>query len=352
MIFNILELSDDILFYLLTFLNNTQLKNLALVNKFCFELTKENKNIEIKNNKNYNLINHCNKIINFTDVSIDCKYYIRNYAKLFKNNLKIVKISSCICLTSRNEIVQLINSNKHITHLTLNINFYLLEADYYKSITELKKLEYLKIIDSNISDMQLKKHLESIKTLKSLHLIHFPNLFLFNLFLPNLNEISIIRCNNIDYEFLSSFIKIHPKIINMDLSNMPIDIHTSLTIARHAKQLRFLNLSYSDNIVNDLDLALICSHCRNLIYLDLSCTFITNKSMYNLAVGCLNLKTLIIPYTGVGNDGIRFLLKYIKTIIFLDLRHTLITKELITDFKNYKHLNYKVDSKLIKEKID
>lgn len=353
---SILDLVDDLLIYLLRFLDNKSVKNLALTNKFFFEITKKNKIIEIfskgSNVKGLSFINHCDKITSLYDNSLDCKFYLKNYNKLFINNLKKINISSCVCMLGRSEISQLLENNSSLTHLTININFYGMEINYYENISQLKKLEYLSITDSALTDMQLKQYIEKIKTIKSLHLINFPNIYLFNLFLPNLKQISIIRCNNIDYEFLTLFIKTHPHIYNLDLSNMSINIQTSLIIAKHAKQLTHLNLSYSDNVINDLDLAVICSHCENLIYLNLCCTFITDKSMISLGIGCLKLKTLIISYTGVSNIGVRNLLSKIKNLRFIDLTHTLITREIINYLKEYPFLVYKVEHKLIKEKLD
>ena len=268
---NLLDLPQELLIYILKFLNNRSVKRLALVNTYFFELTKENSLMEINifENKdfaklpsNLSFIKHCRKITTLIDINPICKFYLQGYQKLYYNSIKKLIVTSCSCGLGRSEVIQLLESNKNMTDLSLKINFNLLELNYFDTIIDLKRLKYLSLSNSNISDMGLKDCLEQLPHLEGLKIIHFPNLYLFNLYIPTLKEISINRCNNIDNEFLGIFIKSHPLLEKIDFSNMSIGISSSLLLARYAKKITHLNLSYSDNIINDLDLALICSYFK------------------------------------------------------------------------------------------
>jgi hypothetical protein len=350
------ELPEEILIYIIKFTRNKELKNLALVDKLFFQLTKHNDLMEIiiDTNKDFSriayklkLINHCYKIRRFTDNAVFCKFYLHNYNQLFSNNITQMSLTSCSCSFGKNEIIQLLESNKNITHLTLDIGFNIMDVLYFDIISELKKITHLSLSNSDIVDFTLKESIEKLPRLISLKIIHFPNLYLFDIYIPTLIEISLNRCEYIDSEFLGLFLNKHRQLKKIDFSHMNNNITVSVAIAKWTKNITYLNFSYPDGSVNDLDMALICSHCKELIYIDLSCTFISEKTASVIAIGCKKLKTLLVPYTGMNNNGVITLLKHIPRLHFLDVRFTLVTKDVLKTLKIYPDLSYRIDKMLL-----
>lgn len=328
------DLPEEILIHIIKFLNNKNLKNLALVNKLFFELTKENICLEINFNDNkgfskilqtLSLINHCHKIKNLIDKGPFCKFYLHKYKQLFSDNLVAMTLTSCNCFFGKNEITLLIDQNKSTKYLNLNMNFNQLESEYYLSISNLKKLKILKINNSNASDFEFKNCVEKFKLIE-LKTEDFPNLYLFNILIPTLTKISINRCCKIDLDFLAYFFSKHCNLKYIDLNNMPYNINISIAIAKHCKNITHLNLSYPDGKINDLDLQLITRSCKKLEYININCTFVGEKTALNISNNCLNLKTLLAAYTGITNNGLYSLIR-LKKLKLLDLRKTLITYE-------------------------
>lgn len=350
------ELPKEILLHIIKFIENKELKNLALVNKLFFELTKHNDLIEIIVNtkkdfirlpSKLSLIKHCFKIKRFIDKSVFCKFYLHPYNQLFYNNITEMNLTSCSCSFGKNEIIKLLENNKYITCLELDMSFNLMDILYFEIISTLKKLTHLSLENSSIVDFTLKDNLEKLPRLKSLKLVNFPNLYFFNIFIPNLSEISINRCDNIDSEFLNIFLNKHSYIKKIDFSHMNNNIKVSVAIAKWSKYITYLNLSYPNASINDLDMALICSHCHQLRYINLSCTFITVKTGYSIAIGCKKLKTLLVTYSGMNNNGVINILKHIPRLDFIDVRFTLVNKDILKVFKLYPNLSYRIDKKLL-----
>lgn len=350
------ELPEEILLYIIGFINNKGIKNLALVNKLFFELTKYNDLMEVNFHQSneftklphlLTFMRHCHKIKRFIDTAPFCKFYLHEYKELFSNNITHMTLTSCSCSFGKNEIILLLENNKNITNLNLDIGFNIVEYEYFKIISKLKKLTHLKLSNSNVVDFTLKDNVEKLKKLESLSLCYFPNLFLINIFIPTLREISINRCEYIDSEFLNIFLKNHRFLKKIDFSNMNNSINVSVSIAKWCKNITHLNLSYPDRNIYDLDMALICSHCSELVYINLSCTSIGEKTGLYISVGCKKLKTLIVPYSGMNDYGIITILKFIPLLDFLDIRFTLVTKKILKIIKNYPNLSYRVDNRLL-----
>lgn len=350
------ELPEEILLHIIKFVQNKELKSLALVNKLFFRLSKHNDLIQIIINSNKDfamvpsklaLIDHCFKIKKLVDNGVFCKFYLNPYKQLFSNNITHLSLTSCSCSFGKNEIIHLLENNKNINHLELDMGFNIMDVSYFDNISKLKKITYLLLENSSITDFTLKDKLEKLTQLKSLKLVNFPNLYLFNIYIPSLSEISINRCENIDSEFLGLFLNKHPKLTKIDFSHMNNKIATSMAISKWCKNITHLNLSYPDSIIDDLDMALICSHCKELTFVNLICTSITEKTAYTLSIGCKKLKILMVSYTEMNNNGVITILKHIPHLEFLNINHTLVTKDILKIIKHYPKLYYKINKSLL-----
>lgn len=338
-------LPPEIWIHTLQYLRLKDIINLSKVNKYFFEITKENKYFLLNSSegvkkedyqKIINFIKHFRKIEYYEDQSLNLKYYIKLYPQLIKNNLKSINIK----INDKYEL-DIIKANKNIKKLKIR-SFFNLEQKYIFDIfNNLNSLTSIYIDNPNITDdifnifnkYQLKDlAFENCNNLKNFCYLKHNNLRSFKIINYQYNNFDIVK-----------FLVRQKELKELYLSFIYCNYFLANKISIIGKNLKTLVLAYPQGVVNDFSLYKIVTRCKNLEILDLSGTDITDITIYYLTHNCKNIKKLSLAGTFIRDMSLVLISMYYPSIRILELEFNNITRigifNLLLRCKNIKFLN-------------
>lgn len=341
------NIPNELLIYVIQLLPLKNIITLSKVNKLFFKLTKENKKWKFDNNINdFSFINHCNKIEHFEDFSLNYKYYIFDYLKLNKNNLKTIHIRI-------NNIYDLffIKNNKDLKNLKIKYSLNLESDCLLELFDHLKYLKNISIDNTNVDDKIIDKiNNYKLKTLSLEACINIKKISKINQ--PNLKKIEIINYNKNNTEEIIELIKKQKKLEELNLSFCNTNIFTVSIISDNSSNLTKLNLSYSYGFIDDLSAYMISNNCIKLRDLYLNNSVITNHGIFFITRGCKLLKNLGIAGTLIKDYSLIEISNYLPNLEKLETEFNDITRigiyNLLLKCKKIKYLNILNDNFNIK----
>ena len=330
---------NEILINILNFLNLKSLINLSLVNKFFFELTKENKYCDI-NEENYKLIsfiNHCKKINHFKDLTLNFKYHIREYPQLLENNLKSLSIKLMDIFD-----LKIIENNKNLKNLDIYCSINIENQLFINLFDNLNNIKNISINNHNIDDKILEKF--NKYKLNSLTLDYCLNIKkLSKIKQNNLIKFSLSHYRELNNQELVNFLKSQGNLKELSLLFCNIDFLLISTLTYKGKNLSYLNISYPLGNLNDLSAYFIAHNCHNLTYLNLSASKITNQGVFFIVKKCKKIKKLNLSGSRIKDYALVHIANYLENIESLDVSFTNITRIGICNLhlkcKNLSYLN-------------
>lgn len=327
-------------------LSVSDVMRLAKVSKFFFYLTKEYRiwkldvyeGLKVYRYERYlTFLNHCNKLTYFEDFSLNNKYYISDYPILYKNNLKTIKIRF-----SDISQIKFLEANPDVEYLHIkcgaNISNKLLVGLFEK----LRKLKYLYINNLNLEGQALKT-LNKFK-LKSLELESCYGLENFSVLEnENFETLSIISHRPIARPSVDKLISKQKSLKNLTLSLAYPNLWTVSKIAKIGKNLKSLNLSYPQEIVDDLSLCIIANNCKELESLNLNSSDVTSRGIKYLTMGCKNITKLGLGGTFINDMALVYISQFYQNITSLEVEFNNISRigvfNILLRCKDLKYLN-------------
>ena len=328
------------------FLPLTSTIKLAKVNKFFFEVTKENKiwsnrnyeGIKLTNyNKCLSFIGHCRRIKYFNDLSLGFKFYLNDYPSLIKNNLTTINIR----LSSIFEL-DFIRKNKNVKNLKISSTIELYPVYLLNLLDDLKYLKNFHLINSIVDDRFIDKInkykldslvLEACINLKKIGKIEQ----------TKLKTLKIISQPEIKNEEIINLLRKQTRLEELTLSLMEVNIFTVVALSDIGENLISLDLSYSQGTINDLSAYMIADNCRKLKTLNLSTSEITDSGVDFIIQKCPDIINFCIAGTYITDMALINIALNYPDIIRLELEFNNITRigvyNLLLRCKKLSYLN-------------
>lgn len=302
---------------------------LAQVNKFFFYLTKQNNHFFLNYQEGFNTLNyfkyisfikHCENLKYFEDFSLGFKYYISDNNQLFKNKLKTINIR----ITDKYEL-NFIKANRDLKNIKLKCSHNLNNYYIFSLFDKLDKLTNIFIDNSLISDGILS--IFNKYKLKHLAFENCINLLNFDILIHNnLKSFKIINHQYNNSNYLQQFLKKQKKLEELTLSLINCNYMLADTISNIGKNLKILDLSYPQGLLDDFCVYRISNNCHNLVELNLNGSDITDNAIYFLTRNCPKITKLSIAGTFIRDISLVFIAMYSPQLKYLYAEFNRITR--------------------------
>ena len=319
------NLPNEIWIKIVNLLDLESLIKLSKVNKFFFEITKHNYSWDV----NYSLVNydkkikfieHCHRIKYLRDYTVNFKYYISEFPKFLKNDLKVIKIRAFNLYD-----LEILKYNKDVKVLDVRSCYNIDNNKFLNLLQNFKHLKELAISNTLINDSIIPLiNTFNLKSLSFEACISLQNLD--SLKQENLKTLKIISHQYLDNGVINRLVSKLNNIENLTLSILNIDIRTVSYISKVGKNLINLDISYSQNIIDDIALFTIAKNCQKLESLNLNGSEISNLGILYLSNHCPRIEKLSIAGTYTQDMALVYLSHAYPNLKFLEAAFINITR--------------------------
>ena len=320
-----LFLPDEVWINIINLLDLKSILNLALINKYFFNLTKYNTNWVVPNNiRNYNkfvtFINHFKNIKKIVDTSLYSKHYLDIYLREKKKVLEYVNVYA----SNINEL-NFIHKNKNIKTLGLLGSFFVKDEELKYLFCGLDKIKNLTINNFYLTDTVIpiinrykleNLSIEFCSSIKNLEKINQ----------KNLKRLRIFQNQQFNSKILSDFLKHQHFVQVLDLGWSSVSYNTVESITKYCKNLTKLNISFSKNFLSDGSVYLIAKNLTKLEHLSLQGLNISDLGIEYLAKYNNKIKYLNVSSTGIADMGLVYISQYFKCLERLECCFNSITR--------------------------
>lgn len=334
------DLPFEIWIKIINYLDNKNLKNLALTNKFFFFVTKEKKSWKYDSKNNIRLLKHYNRINCFEDFHLNfsgLKYYIFTHSKLFRNKLKTINLTA-----SHNYELLLIKYNSNLKNIKLKCCNNITNGYIVNLFLNLKNLKNIYLNSINVKNNFL--NIINNYKLNSLSLEACVKLSKLSLIKQrDFKKIELINLFHVPVREIIELIKYQTSLISLNLSASNINFSTVMIISDIGRNLKYLNLSFSLCSIDDLSAYILSFNCKNLVSLNLNNSSITDRGSYYIIKNCSNLKELFLAGSFIRDMTLIYISNYLNSIIRLGIEFNNISRigvyNILIKCKNIKYLN-------------